>query len=125
MSGYAVKKDLSGWRSVDGEFADSDDASKSFPDAATETYTLAEPPPPIPLPPTPEEALVAANAERDRLLGIAALRIAPLQDATDLDDATAADAANLKLWKQYRVAVNRVSSQTGFPVTIDWPLQPA
>jgi len=69
--------------------------------------------------------LQAANAKRDDLLSVAALRIAPLQDAVDLDAATDADTTNLKLWKQYRVAVNRVSEQPGFPATIDWPAPPA
>lgn len=124
MSGYAVKKDLSGWRSVDGEFADATDATKSYPDSETEMYSATEPPAPIQLPPTLEAALAAASAERDRLLSIAALRIAPLQDAADLNDATATDVANLKLWKQYRVAVNRAPSQAGSPTTIDWPSQP-
>ncbi len=65
--------------------------------------------------PTPEQVLQAANAKRDDLLSIAALRLAPLQDTVDLDAATDADTANLKLWKQYRVAVNRVSEQPGSP----------
>lgn len=72
----------------------------------------------------PDTTLIDANAKRDDLLALAGLRIAPLQDAVDLDDATAADIANLKLWKQYRVAVNRISSQAGFPTVIDWPAQP-
>jgi len=75
--------------------------------------------------PTPEQVLSSANAQRDSLLAVAGLRIAPLQDAVDLDAATADDTANLKLWKQYRVAVNRVSEQPGFPATIDWPAPPA
>lgn len=74
--------------------------------------------------PTSEQILQAANAQRDSLLAVAALRIAPLQDAVDLDEATAADKANLLLWKRYRVAVNRVPDQAGYPVTIDWPPQP-
>ena len=75
--------------------------------------------------PTPEQLLVMANDKRDELLNLAALRIAPLQDAVDLDQATPEDAANLKLWKKYRVAVNRIHEQPGFPVTIEWPEQPA
>jgi len=75
--------------------------------------------------PTPEQILQTANAKRDDLLSVAALRIAPLQDAVDLDAATDADTTNLKLWKQYRMAVNRVSEQPSFPATIDWPAPPA
>ncbi len=75
--------------------------------------------------PTPEQVLAAANAQRDALLVSAGLRIAPLQDAVDLDAATADDVASLRLWKEYRVAVNRVSGQAGFPALIDWPVAPA
>lgn len=74
--------------------------------------------------PTPEQVLNEAMARRDELLGIATLHIAPLQDAVDLDDASLEEAAALKRWKQYRIAVNRVSAQTDFPSTITWPVQP-
>lgn len=62
------------------------------------------------------------KADRDRLLQIATLSIAPLQDAVDLDDATTAEKALLKAWKQYRVAVNRMDL-TG-DIT-EWPVEPA
>lgn len=75
--------------------------------------------------PTLEQLTKSANDERDSRLRLAALRIAPLQDAVDLDQATPDDSATLKLWKQYRIAVNRVAAQAGFPVTIEWPSQPA
>lgn len=61
---------------------------------------------------------------RDELIREAATRIAPLQDAVDLGDATAADEADLKKWKQYRVAVNRIDQQPGFPGKIEWPATP-
>lgn len=125
MSGYAVRKDGKGWRAVDGSAADPDAPSKLFPDPNTETYSETLPPDPVAAPPTPAEVLASANSQRDILLGVAALRIAPLQDAVDLGSATDADAANLMLWKQYRVSVNRVSGQAGFPASIDWPVQPA
>ncbi|NWB92343.1 tail fiber assembly protein [Pseudomonas agarici] len=75
--------------------------------------------------PSPEQVLAMALSKRDALLTLAALRIAPLQDAVDLDDATASEVASLTLWKQYRVAVNRVIDQPGFPEEIDWPTPPA
>lgn len=78
------------------------------------------PQPPAPPPPTAAEVL----AQRDALLSIAALRIAPLQDAVDLDDATAAEEALLKAWKQYRVALNRIESAAGFPGSLEWPREP-
>jgi hypothetical protein len=65
-----------------------------------------------------------ARAQRDSLLSLAAIRIAPLQDAVDIDDATAADVALLKKWKQYRVALNRIQDQAGFPGQVDWPVAP-
>ncbi|MDU9022181.1 tail fiber assembly protein [Pseudomonas corrugata] len=67
------------------------------------------------------EALV----RRDELLGLAALRIAPLQGAVDLDQATSEEVGALTAWKQYQVDVNRVTSQVGFPSSIDWPVQPS
>lgn len=76
--------------------------------------------PPEPTP-TPEQVLAMRNA----LLATAALRIAPLQDAVDLGDATAAEEAALKAWKQYRVALNRIEQQSGFPGSVVWPKAPA
>ncbi len=111
---YAIRNDKQGWRAVSGP----DDVG---PD---ETFSVGLPADPIPLPRTIEELAAAANILRDSLLVTASLRIAPLQDAVDLGSATGADTADLKLWKQYRVAVNRVSEQAGFPATIDWPAPP-
>lgn len=78
-------------------------------------------PPPAP---TPEQLAGRAGAERDRLLSEAAIRIAPLQDAVDIGEATAADEAALLAWKQYRVKLNRISQQEGYPSTIEWPQKP-
>lgn len=78
-------------------------------------------PPPAPPTITAEQA----RAVRDGLLTDAALRIAPLQDAADLDDATAAEAAALKAWKQYRVALSRIEQQVGFPGAVEWPAAPS
>lgn len=65
-----------------------------------------------------------AVGTRDNLIREAATRIAPLQDAVDLGEASDEDMANLKKWKQYRVALNRIDQQSGYPVTIDWPVEP-
>ena len=46
-------------------------------------------------------------------------------DAVDLDDATEAEATALKAWKKYRVALNRLPEQAGYPTDIDWPAPPA
>ena len=42
----------------------------------------------------------------------------------DLEEVTEAEAAELKAWKKYRVALNRVPDQPGYPDTIDWPVPP-
>ncbi|MGX9570797.1 tail fiber assembly protein [Pseudomonas sp. CFBP 5748] len=63
-----------------------------------------------------------ALARRDELLVAAALRIAPLQDAVDLGDETPEEETYLKQWKQYRVALNRISQQPDFPMDIKWPV---
>jgi len=66
-----------------------------------------------------------AAAERDRLLALATAAIAPLQDAVDLDMASGAEQAQLTVLKQYRVALNRIQLQSGYPATIEWPAAPA
>lgn len=70
------------------------------------------------LPPTPEEL----QQMRDVLLQIAALRIAPLQDAVDIGDVTSAEQARLLAWKKYRVVLNRLDL-TAAPVV--WPDVPS
>lgn len=72
--------------------------------------------------PTPAEILAQNTAMRDLLISQASLAMAPLQDAVDLDEATADETALLKQWKLYRVAVNRVD------LTVQdcaWPARPA
>lgn len=76
---------------------------------------------PVPYVPTPAEVLAQNTATRDQLLTTAALAIAPLQDAVDLDEATPAEVAALKAWKQYRVAVNRIDLMAVSPA---WPTAP-
>ncbi|MFK8331786.1 tail fiber assembly protein [Pseudomonas sp. BJa5] len=69
-------------------------------------------------------AEVLALAKRDSLLQMAAIRIAPLQDAVDIEEATDAEKVELVLWKKYRVALNRVEDQPGYPDSISWPAIP-
>lgn len=77
------------------------------------------------LPPTVEQLTLIAEKTRDSLLATAAIRIAPLQDAVDLGMATSAEQAALTAWKQYRVVLNRITQQAGFPAAIEWPEMPA
>ena len=65
-----------------------------------------------------------ALAERDRLLAAAATRIAPLQDAVDLGDASPEEEIEMEAWKRYRVALNRIQRQPDFPKVVDWPASP-
>lgn len=74
-------------------------------------------PPPPPRLPTSEENV----ARRDAALAAAAVRMAPLQDAVDLDQATAAESALLSAWKQHRVALNRLGMSAG---QLPWPPSP-
>lgn len=69
--------------------------------------------------------LASVQAEIARLRKIADDAVVPLQDAVDIDDAAAADEELLKLWKKYRVALNRLPDQPGYPAVIDWPAPPA
>lgn len=69
----------------------------------------------------PPPSIEQLSAARDNLLADAALRIAPLQDAVDIGDASAAEEAQLLSWKQYRVALNRLDL-TVIPVA--WPQTP-
>ncbi|RYY85106.1 MAG: hypothetical protein EOO15_17845 [Chitinophagaceae bacterium] len=72
-----------------------------------------------------EQHLAQVVAETAVRRDVADKAIAPLQDAVDLDEATQAEAAALKQWKRYRVALNRLPDQPGYPATIDWPAPPA
>jgi hypothetical protein len=71
-----------------------------------------------------DQALAMVVAEIDRRRVIADKAIAPLQDAVDIDDATDADVVLLKAWKKYRVALNRLPDEPGYPSNISWPVTP-
>ncbi|MCU1780548.1 tail fiber assembly protein [Pseudomonas sp. 14P_5.3_Bac1] len=65
-----------------------------------------------------------AMQRRDELLQVAAIRIAPLLDAQDLGKATDDEVARLQAWKLYRIELNRIDKQEGFPALINWPVAP-
>lgn len=97
-----------GWFDNLGEVEDDDPRYIKYMEASNQIHT-------------PE---YLAGVKKDELLKLAAIRIAPLQDAVDLDEATNEEVALLKKWKQYRIAVNRISQQTGYPDNIVWPTMP-
>lgn len=74
--------------------------------------------------PSTEELNQNAIEKKFRLLAGAALRVAPLQDAIDTGRASDNETALLSLWKHYRIDLNRIEQQAGFPIEIDWPLLP-
>ncbi|NRN30451.1 tail fiber assembly protein [Photorhabdus heterorhabditis] len=62
------------------------------------------------------------ESEKQQLMIEAYAKIAPLQDAVDLDIATETEKAALLVWKEYRVMLNRIdTSQT---LDVEWPDQP-
>ena len=111
---YAVRNDGQGWRAVFG-------AEEVGLD---EWYCADNPPDPVPLPSTVEDFAAAAKNKRTQLLTSAATRMGPLQDAIEEDTVTAGELASLKLWRQYRIALNRIEQQAGFPSDVDWPTSP-
>lgn len=73
---------------------------------------------------TEEQLSVNAGQERDSRLGIAQLRIAPLQYAVNLEMATDLEKDTLLAWMRYSVSLNRIEQQPGYPSTIEWPSPP-
>jgi hypothetical protein len=65
-----------------------------------------------------------ALTRRDTLLRDAVLRIAPLQYAEDIGDASHEEQLQLLEWKLYSVELNRLEKQSGFPEEITWPAVP-
>ncbi|CAM7056021.1 tail fiber assembly protein [Citrobacter freundii] len=63
--------------------------------------------------------ITQATQQKESLLALAASKIAPLQDAVDLDIATEGEVALLLAWKKCRVLLNRVD--TSKP---EWPMLP-
>lgn len=71
---------------------------------------------------TSTERVEQATVTRENLQAEAALIIAPLQDAVDIDEATDEERANLTAWKKYRVALNRLDLSAAPDIT--WPEAP-
>ncbi|RDT55552.1 hypothetical protein DXF93_06775 [Escherichia coli] len=72
--------------------------------------------------PVQQDQLAAAIQKKTQSMSIASERIAPLQDAVDLEIATTEDAAQLCSWKEYRVLLNRVDPL--ITTEVAWPIQP-
>ncbi|MCU1750437.1 tail fiber assembly protein [Pseudomonas sp. 6D_7.1_Bac1] len=66
--------------------------------------------------------LASVQEARDNRLREAAMRIAPLQYAVELGDATQQEQSALLDWKRYCVALNRIEQQAGYPLEVEWPI---
>lgn len=73
-------------------------------------------------PKTHEQYIIEAELQKSHLLSLATEKIAPLQDAVDLGEATEEEFMQLKSWKKFRVLVNRVD--TSLATDIEWPEMP-
>jgi len=116
--GWAVKNDLSSMRAFDSE------TNELLGDEYFLDINDGPAPETVPLPPSNEELTALVKEQRDKLLTVAANRMGPLQDAVEVGRATDKEAARLVLWKGYRIDLNRIEQQAGFPLDIDWPLSP-
>ncbi|MGC0845395.1 tail fiber assembly protein [Pantoea agglomerans] len=72
---------------------------------------------------TAEQYQQEAQAEKTQRLYEAANLMAPLQDAIDIGESTEKEENEIKVWKKYRVAVNRVDLTKAPDIT--WPEKPA
>ncbi|WP_166220883.1 tail fiber assembly protein [Pseudomonas atagonensis] len=74
-----------------------------------------------------ERAGLIAQVEinRDNRLREVVIRVAPLQYAVDLNEASLYQVTYLEAWKRYAVKLSLVELQSGYPSTIDWPVAPA
>lgn len=71
---------------------------------------------------TTEQLIALAEEEKQRLLKLAAERIAPLQDAEDLGIENDKESAALLAWKKFRVLLNRINPED--VPDIVWPEVP-
>ncbi|EOV9701334.1 tail fiber assembly protein [Cronobacter dublinensis] len=69
-----------------------------------------------------DELIKQADNQKNALLASAAAKMAPLQDAVDIGEATPDEVTMLRAWKGYRVALNRLD--TGTAPDIVWPEMP-
>lgn len=138
--GYAVCRSETGWELVEDNrgviYSTADGAPAMLSDLGPvpEGFTAKQPPSPNHtwsgtswrLSKELENAALAqeASATRSKLLADAAVRMGPLQDAVDIGEASDAEKDLLLSWKRYRVYLNRIELQEGFPKTIVWPQSP-
>lgn len=72
-----------------------------------------------------EGQIYEANVERDKRLRDVVIRVAPLQYAYELGEATSNQLTALQALKRYAVTMAQIELQPGYPAAIDWPVAPA
>lgn len=83
--------------------------------------------PPVVVPellPKEPDVLETSLSELARLRALADYAIGPYQDAADIGVATPEETKKLAAWKLFRVELNRVPDQPGYPTDITWPELP-
>lgn len=77
-------------------------------------------------PPSDVDLRNAAEEQKWQLLNVAAawLQLNSLQFKVDVAVASPQEQALLIAYKNYCIAVSDIGKQTGYPVTIDWPVAP-
>lgn len=84
-------------------------------------YPVLQEAPPL----TDDQIIEIAKMHQYAAMLDASTKMTPLQDAIDLDIATDDEIARLNDWKRYRVELNRISQQPGYPRDIQWPIAPS
>ncbi|PRB55368.1 phage tail protein [Pseudomonas sp. MYb2] len=70
-------------------------------------------------------AVAQADIERDKRLQEVVIRVAPLQYAYELGEASSDQLTVLQAWKRYAVKLANIELQPDYPLSIDWPVAPA
>jgi hypothetical protein len=73
---------------------------------------------------TDAELRAAALAQRDALLAQANEATAGMADAFLADLLSDADRVMFKAYAVYKLALNKIDQQPGYPTTVDWPTSP-
>jgi hypothetical protein len=89
---------------------------------ANGAWSFAAPLPPVP---TDAELKAAALSQRDSLLSQANEATAGMADAFLADLLSDADKVMFKAYAVYKLALNKIDQQPGYPTAIDWPIAPA
>ncbi|MBK5510645.1 tail fiber assembly protein [Pseudomonas sp. TH15] len=66
-----------------------------------------------------------AEIDRDNRLRTVVIRVAPLQYAYDLGEATSEQLTALQAWKRYALKLTQIELQPDYPLSIIWPTAPA